>query len=674
MQLPQFNSYDIEQQFLDFLRANGLEPIGNFQLKMDGNLYRYRLEGDTPSERSGAYILHDDGLPAGYAQDWRNGTKLTWCFKPDNIDDEQRAYFNSPEFKKLQEENRIKRENEQKKRQQRAAKDANAAWERMLPVDVTHPYLSRKHVNNYGVRFNPQTSDLIIPLADIKGNVKSLQIISAAPEKPKLFFEGASLDGLFWSIALDTIKNEPNKIILLGEGYATMAKIYELTSLPCVAALSCYRLKEVAQILHKAYPKARIIVMADNDKETELKHGYNPGIRAADELVEAKLAQAVIAPKFRTFRDGTDWDDYAIKYGNEVATKELHEKIAWECLTELQKKDALTRKKLLENIHDLDPRVQLPPQEFIGGIFPRKFVTVLAAPPGTGKTIFLQKFCSDVSTGGTVFDGFAEDEPERKCLILAGEAGYELLTRRAASMKWGIKSQNVKVVDQYEFETKDIPIMLDDKEGFENLVRLVDMFRPDILFIDTFSSFHDRDENKAPEMKPLIKKLAKLARDFNMAVVLVHHSRKRAAKERNLNLNQDDVIGSSIINRLVGLIIGIEPMKDDEKVLLVRSLKSWFSGFLPFTYTLKENLYGGTTMQTDLAPAGVNNSKAAVWFYLSRNFEVGEWFSSSQIILSEIEGNVPEWQLRRILSDFVKTGKLLRRGSKKYLEYSRAKG
>ena len=237
-------------------------------------------------------------------------------------------------------------------------------------------------------------------------------------------------------------------------------------------------------------------------------------------------------------------------------------------------------------------------------------------------------------------------------------------------MKWGIKSPNVKVVDQYEFETKDIPIMLDDKEGWDNLVRLVDMYKPDILFIDTFSSFHERDENKATEMKPLIKKLAKLARDFNIAVVLVHHSRKRAAKERSLNLNQDDVIGSSIINRLVGLIIGIEPMKDDEKVLLVRSLKSWFTAFMPFTYTLKENLYGGTTVQTDLAPTGVNNSKSAVWYYLTQNFAVGEWFSRAQIVLSEIEGTVTERQVRYILSDLAKNGKLLTRGTKKTQEYS----
>ena len=110
-------------------------------------------------------------------------------------------------------------------------------------------------------------------------------------------------------------------------------------------------------------------------------------------------------------------------------------------------------------------------------------------------------------------------------------------------------------------------------------------------------------------------------------------------------------------------------MKDDEKVLLVRPLKTWFSAFMPFTYTLKEGFSGGTVMQTDLAPASVNNSKIYVWNYLVRTFAIGEWFNSSQIVLSAIEGNIAEW---RILSDFVKNGKLNRRGAKKSLEYSLA--
>ena len=114
-------------------------------------------------------------------------------------------------------------------------------------------------------------------------------------------------------------------------------------------------------------------------------------------------------------------------------------------------------------------------------------------------------------------------------------------------------------------------------------------------------------------------------------------------------------------------------MKEDEKVLLVRPLKSWFSSFMPFTYTLKENFYGGTVVQTDLAPAAVNNSKIAVWNYLLATFSAGEWFSRAQIVVSEIEGNVTEWQLKRILTEFVKGGKLLRRGNTKTSEYSLAK-
>ncbi len=532
-------------------------------------------------------------------------------------------------------------------------------------------YLKNKQVFPYGIRINSENK-LAVPLRNINGIVKSIQWIN--PDGSKRFQQDTSLDGLFWSIGLDTLNTSDFEgVILLGEGFATMAKLYELTGKPCVAGLSCYSLKAIAQAIKSKYFKCKIIVMADNDWATEAKRGFNPGISHAQELVKMGLAVDVIAPSFKNDEDGSDWDDFALLHGDDYTSDLLKDKIRWGCMTEPEKREYNTRKSLSYVIHNLDPNLQLPPQEFIGGLFPRKFVSMLIAPPGTGKTIFMQKFVSDLSIGGSVFDGFAEDEPQRTCLILAGEAGYELLTRRGASMKWPINPENVKVLDQYEAETKNIPVMLDDSEGWQNILRAVDMCNPDILFIDTFSSFHERDENKATEMKPIIKKLATLARDKNIAIVPVHHSRKRLAKERSLSLNQDDVIGSSIMNRLVGLIVGIEPMKEDEKLLLVRPLKSWFSSFMPFTYTLKEGFYGGTVVQTDLAPASVNNSKIAVWNYLRQNFAPGEWFSRSQIIISEIDGNVTEHQLKRILTEFIKTGKLQKRGATKFSEYSFAK-
>lgn len=670
MNLPQPSDYEIEQNFMEFLRANGLEPVGQFRFIMNGVIQRYRVQGDSQSQTSGAYCIYtDNGWPIGWARDWHDSKNIQWFYKTDGLNREQKDYLNSPDFKAKVKRAKKKWDAELKIQHDKAAEIAKRIIETTAEAVENHPYLQKKHIYPYGVKDN--NGSLLVPLRNIDGEIRSLQSISADGDKRIMYESGTK--GCFWSVGLDLLQDHPSWPILLGEGFATMAKVYELTGYPSVAGISCSGLRTVAQVLKKKYPKCNIICMADNDKATELKRGINPGISYAQPLVDAKLAVAVIFPEFDNPDDGSDWDDYAILYGDEETAKLLQEKIAWECLSTQEKNEHNARKLLTGVIHELDPSVNLPPQEFIGGLFPRKYVSLLIAPPGTGKTIFMQKFVSDLSIGGSIFDGFAEDEPPRISLILAGEAGYELLVRRGASMKWPVNPQNVKVLDQYEAEIKDIPIMLDTAEGWRNVLRLVDMYKPDIVFFDTFSSFHEADENKATEMKPLIKKMATLARNKNIAVVPVHHSRKRLAKERTLSLNQDDVIGSSIINRLVGLIIGIEPMKEDEKVLLVRPLKSWFSSFMPFTYTLKENFYGGTVVQTDLAPAAVNNSKIAVWNYLLATFSAGEWFSRAQIVVSEIEGNVTEWQLKRILTEFVKGGKLLRRGNTKTSEYSLAK-
>ena len=664
----QFSEFDIQQQVLTFMQSLGIAPARDEFIILDGQIHRYQVEGDRRGKRNGAYCIYPDGVPAGFVQDWRKDIKHKWKFDMSGLNDEQKKYVDSDEFKIKAENKRKKREKELKEKQIKASETARTFWETFKSADESHPYCQRKQVNAYGLRLNKATNALVVPLRDVDGNVKSLQWIFTNGDKK--LFEGASTDGLFFSIALDTLKDGDNQPIMLGEGYATMAKIYELVNLPVVAAISCYHLVQVGKILREKYPDRKIFILADDDKKTELARGFNPGIREAHKaLNEAKL-NAVIAPPFASPDDGSDWDDFALKYGDEITTKVLSQYIYWERLSDSQKREYSIREKLLNVAKPLNPKAKIDPQLFIGGIFPVDFVSVLAAPSGTGKTIFMQKFVSDLSIGGSVFDGFIDDEPARKCLIFAGEAGYDLLIRRGASMKWAVNPVNVPVIDQHDCETEDIPIMLDDNEGWSNVLRYVDMFKPDIVFIDTFSAFHERDENKATEMKPLIRNLAKLAIDNHIAVVLVHHSRKRTAKERTLSLSQDDVIGSSIINRLVGLIVGIEPMKDDEKTLLVRPLKTWFSAFMPFTYRLTEDFWGHTVMQTDLAPASVNNSRIAVWNYLIQTFAKGEWFSAGQIVLSEINCDVSERQIRSILAEFVKNKKLQTRGANRYMEYS----
>ncbi|MBR2207267.1 MAG: AAA family ATPase, partial [Synergistaceae bacterium] len=369
------------------------------------------------------------------------------------------------------------------------------------------------------------------------------------------------------------------------------------------------------------------------------------------------------------------WDDYALKFGNDAARKAIFEgrgglKVL--LMPEKERAKYLNHLDIVGLLGKLDPSIKLPPQEFIGGLFPRGFLSSIVAQSGIGKTVFMQKTVSDLSMGGTFFDGIAENEPPRKCLIFASEAGYELLLRRGAIFKWPVNPNNVIVADQYKYECKGISLMLDNPQGIENIKDIIYTVKPDIIFFDTFGFFHDKDENKGTDMKPIMRLLTDIARDLYIAIVLNHHSRKRTSKERALMLNQDDVIGSSVFNRLVSLIIGIEPISVEEKVLQVRPLKTWFKAFNIFNYKIGEDLYGHSVIETNLAPEDKSGggSRIAVWNYLVDTFRQGEWFTASQIILSEIEGNVSERQLKTIFQEFVRAEKLNKRGATSNTEYS----
>ena len=670
MNTIQIPDSEIESQFRDFMKLHNCEAFGALSLVMDGQIHRYRTADDKKaSQKSGAYCLYSDGWPAGWIQNWRNGEAISWRFERGKIKDSNlKNSLTQEQINAMNERSKI-HQAELKARQEElragAAMRAQAEFEKLDLASNNHPYLQRKRVKSYGLRVS-KDNRLAVALMNVDDKFMSIQWIS--PDGEKRFFPNAPTSGAFYSFGLEKLQKKKDSFLFLGEGYCTMATAFYLAqeNVPCVAAMNCGNLMTVAKALKDKYPEARIVILADNDHNNK----DNPGITAAQKVVKSLNLPVCVSPEFQDNEDGTDWNDYYLLHGEEKARERLRALVSDVTMTPEEKADKVRQQKLSGLLHNLDASIQIEQQEFIGGMFPRKFVSALVAPSGTGKTLFLQKFCSDLSIGGSIFDGFAENEPARKCLIFAGEAGFELMIRRGAAMKWAINPTNVQVVDQYTFESSDNSVMLDDSEGWLNTLSIMRMCKPDIIFWDSFMSFHEKDENKATEMKPIIKKLNDLARDFNCAVVLVHHSRKRTAKERSLSLNQDDVIGSSVFNRIVGLIIGIEPMKEDEKTLLVRPLKTWFSAFMPFTYRITEDLDGNTIMQMDLAPATVNNSKIAVWNYLNKAFAPGEWFSTSQIILSEISYDINDWQLRRTLADFVNKGKLQRRGAKKSLEFS----
>ena len=193
-------------------------------------------------------------------------------------------------------------------RQRQAAQNATAAlaergWYESMPADPNHPYLRRKGVQAHGLH---QTDDgyLLVPLR-CAGMVWNIQTIAA--DGDKRFLPGGRKSGCYF-----TIGPKPSSRILVAEGFATAASLHEALGDPVAVAFDCGNLSRVGEVLRQRYPQAGLIYCADNDGKT----AGNPGVTAATKA--AAITRGCVAiPEFGLL-EGSDWNDYASRYGLEA--------------------------------------------------------------------------------------------------------------------------------------------------------------------------------------------------------------------------------------------------------------------------------------------------------------------------------------------------------------------
>lgn len=264
----------------DAMAAAGLTPHKGLDLRGDGKLQRYRVEGDKSGSRNGWAVLHDGPVPFGAFGSWKTGESHTWreaTTKP--LTAAERA-----EIQRRTQAIRRVHAQEREAVQAEARIKAQRLWSRAKPATNAHPYLERKRINAYGLK---QLRDmLLVPARDLDGTLHTLQFISA--DGTKRFLTGGRIAGCYFAIG------KPIDSLLVAEGMATAATLYQATGRAVAACFSCGNMEAVARALRSKFPALRLIVCADDDFQTP----GNPGLtkaRAAAKSVGGYLA----VPKFR---------------------------------------------------------------------------------------------------------------------------------------------------------------------------------------------------------------------------------------------------------------------------------------------------------------------------------------------------------------------------------------
>lgn len=303
-------STDTYDSALNQLREYGLEVK---RLETTGKIVRCKYQRDKPGSKNGWYVAHDFVSSSGrrltvgsfgWWKDADGSQKITIQVNGSPITEDD-----SREIEVRQKQINEEVERDRALAAEAAATKAEEYWNQ-AKTEGEHPYLRRKGVKNYGLRFD---GDMILVPILRSGSIVGIQSIKE--DGTKRFSTGMSTKGGHFILGTP----EPQGVVAIVEGYATGATVHELTGWPVVVAFNAGNLAPVALELKTAHPDARFIFCADDDSQTD----GNPGLTYARKAA-AEVGWIVTAPKFSGKKDrGTDWNDLATMEGPSEAAKQL---------------------------------------------------------------------------------------------------------------------------------------------------------------------------------------------------------------------------------------------------------------------------------------------------------------------------------------------------------------
>lgn len=318
-------------EFSEALRELGCIVDGKHPV-MDGTRQRIPAEGDRNGEKSGFYVAHLDGHPAGFIQNNRTGDSLKWKSKGYALSEEEKAALHADSAIKLQ----------QREMAQAAQHKAVALAVRELlavapPAPADHQYLQSKQARPGGLRMVPEdgaalsvdsavmigknwkeskelrdehpdklvftAGDLLLAAQDVCGEIQSVQSIQGTGLKR--FAAGGAKQDMFHVVGgngLEALVSAP--AIVIGEGYATADTVSQLLGYATVSAFDSGNLPNVAKLLHDQFPNKPFVIAGDNDLHRELLEGRNPGKEKAEIAAKAVGGTAIFpifAPGEQTY-------------------------------------------------------------------------------------------------------------------------------------------------------------------------------------------------------------------------------------------------------------------------------------------------------------------------------------------------------------------------------------
>lgn len=208
----------------------------------------------------------------------------------------------------------------------------------------------------------------------------------------------------------------------------------------------------------------------------------------------------------------------------------------------------------------------LPNVRFLWKPFiPRGMVSMIIAAPGLGKTAFaLGALVRAVVKPCRWPDGKTGPAKAGKVMYVDTECTQAVVADRLRV--WNIAADRIILPKRDVLDT----LKIDDDDDVDILRETVRVHKPEMVVIDSLRGSHRMDENNSGVVE-VMESLAALARDSNVAIVVVHHTRKVFAGEK---VTADTARGSNALTAIPRSVIAMDKPDSKSEWIRVSVVKS----------------------------------------------------------------------------------------------------
>ena len=253
----------------------------------------------------------------------------------------------------------------------------------------------------------------------------------------------------------------------------------------------------------------------------------------------------------------------------------------------------------LPNSINLQALAQGPPPNIdwiIKDLFPRGTIGLIVGQTGSGKTFFALNLA--IWLASAFLEAPFETERPQKIIFLNNEDSELLLQRRLWHLSkhysaiWNKVSENLLVFPVFgllgplaKYGPHKNP---QPSSNFEVLKRLLEKYRPDLVFLDTFSRFFGLSENAAEDVSFWLFLLENLAKDFGCSFLILHHPNKGG-----LSGSIESSRGSSVLTSNTRLLVHIDRVSDSfRNSIKVSIIKNNYCDYYPqFHFAIQDGVF-----------------------------------------------------------------------------------